>query len=124
MESFLFYLGLATLSSHELDAVMRAEWRLLYLLRSMHEDTAYAIFVALHVPLFYLFFWLSNHDQPTVQRAFRLSLAAFMVIHALLHFRLSEAEAYAFEGWLGNGLIYLSAACGLAYLMLAARARR
>lgn len=123
MATFFYYLGLSALSAHEMDAVRHAEWRLLYVLRSLPDDLAYTLFVALHVPLFYLLFWLSHHDNGTVQRTFRLAVAAFMVIHAILHFHLSGDADYSFAGLFSNGLIYVSAACGLGCLILAVRTR-
>jgi hypothetical protein len=54
VEGVLFYLGLGLLFSHELDAIVQSEWRLLYILRSMADEQAMPVFIALHVPLFAL----------------------------------------------------------------------
>lgn len=51
---FVFYLGFGCLFSHELDATIQNEWRLLYVLRSMPDETAMTIFAGLHIPLFAL----------------------------------------------------------------------
>ena len=114
----LYYLGLSALCAHEMDAVMQTEWRLLYLLRTLPDEQAYPLFVALHVPLFYLFFWLSHHSNALIRGRFRLAVAAFLVIHAGLHLRLSGDEAYRFDGPFSNGLIWLSALCGFGYLVM------
>ena len=60
MLTILYYLGLAALFTHEMDAVMRSEWRLLYVLRSFSDDAAYPLFLALHFPLFFVFLWLKH----------------------------------------------------------------
>ncbi len=60
----LYYIGLACLFTHELDAVTHSEWRLLFGLRDLPDPTAASAFVALHVPLFFLVLWLSHHPSP------------------------------------------------------------
>jgi hypothetical protein len=122
--SGLYYLGLSLLAAHEMDAVRHAEWRLLYVLRDLGDAAAYPVFVALHVPLFYLFFWLSHHDNRKLRGRFRGLVALFLIVHAALHFRLSDAAAYDFEGVLANTLIYGAAACGLGYLLASRTAAR
>ena len=119
--TFIYYLGLSLLFTHELDAVRHAEWQLLYVLRSMSESAAYPLFAALHVPLFFAFFWLGHHANRRVQGIFRALASGFFVIHAALHFRLSGAASYHFEGVLSETLIYGAAAAGLAYLLLAVK---
>jgi hypothetical protein len=59
--TFVFYLGLGLLFTHELDAIVQGEWRLLYVLRSLPDEQAMPLFVALHVPLFALTF-VANVD--------------------------------------------------------------
>ena len=124
MGTFLYYLGLSAFCTHELDAVRHAEWRLLYVLRDLPDEVAYTVFVAFHLPLFYLFFWLSHHPSPRLRNGFRLGVAAFLVVHGLLHWRLSDAPVYDFAGALSNGLILLAAASGAAYLALSLRDQR
>ena len=47
----LYYLGIAHLLTHEMDAVKHAEWRLLFGLRALGDAVAYPIFLLLHVPV-------------------------------------------------------------------------
>lgn len=118
MGTLLYYLGVSLLLTHEMDAVAHAEWRLLFVLRDMSDQAAYPVFIALHVPLVFLFFWLGHSANHVVRRAFRALVAAFLVIHALIHFSLSNAPEYTFHGALSNSLIYGAALCGIAYLAL------
>lgn len=111
----LYYLGLASLFTHELDAVTHAEWRLLFILQSMPSESAAPLFVALHIPLFFLILWLSHHQREAVRRSSRLVVAGFLVLHAVLHFTSSNPE-YDFHGALSRALIGLAGACGVAYL--------
>lgn len=114
---YLYYLGLAFLFTHELDAVVHSEWRLLVGLRSLPAATASSWFVGLHVPLFFAVLWLSHFPREGVRRSTRIVVAAFLVIHAALHFSLASSPLYEFHGALSRSLIVGAAACGLAYLL-------
>lgn len=116
--NLLFYFSVAALFTHEMDAVMQAEWRLLYFLQDMPDAAAYPVFVLLHFPLFLLFFWLSSHSNRRVREGFRLVVATFLVVHAGLHWRLSGRENYGFEGVFSNTWIVLAALGGAAYVVL------
>jgi hypothetical protein len=112
VEGVLFYLGLGLLFSHELDAIVQSEWHLLYILRSMADEQAMPVFIALHVPLFSLIVWLTHHNSTHVQISSRIAFNAFVVIHAGLHFRLSNDPLYTFHSTLSQGLIFGAATCG------------
>lgn len=111
-DGVLFYLGLGLLFSHELDAIVQSEWRLLYILRSMADEQAMPVFIVLHVPLFALMVWLTHHNSTNVQIGSRITFNAFLVIHAGLHFRLSNNPLYTFHSTLSQGLIFGAAICG------------
>jgi hypothetical protein len=64
----LFFTGLAFLLCHELDAVAQAEWRLLPILSGMNDGDAYAVFVALHIPLFALVLWWTGSTALRTRR--------------------------------------------------------
>ncbi|MEM8563964.1 MAG: DUF6713 family protein [Pseudomonadota bacterium] len=116
MSTLLYYLGISLLLTHEMDAVAHAEWRLLFVLRDMSDQAAYPVFIALHIPLIFLFFWLGHSSKHTVRGVFRAIAAVFLIMHALIHFSLSNAPEYTFHGVLSNALIYGAALCGIAYL--------
>jgi len=119
----LYYLGLAALFSHEMDAVMHSEWRQLYFLRTLSDPAAYTVFVALHLPAFAAILWLSHHRKEALRGWFRLVFSAFLAVHAVLHFRSSGSPDYEFEGILSNTLIYSAAAFGFAHVALSLRSR-
>jgi Family of unknown function (DUF6713) len=124
MADVLYYLGLACLFTHELDAVAHAEWRLLFILRGIPADSASSLFVAAHVPLFFGILWLGDHRRAAVRNLTRLSVAAFLVVHAVLHFSLSSNPEYEFHGTLSRALILSAAVCGIAYVMVQRRSSR
>lgn len=124
MSAALYNLGLACLFTHELDAVAHSEWRLLFLLRSLPDNSASQLFVALHVPLFFVVLWLSNFPREVVRQTTRAIVAALLVVHAILHFSLSSRPVYEFHGALSRTLIVSAAACGAAYLVIFCRRLR
>jgi hypothetical protein len=115
---FAFYLGIGFLFSHELDAMVQEEWRLLYVLRSIPDETAMPVFVWLHVPLFSLIVWLTHYSRELVKVLSRNAFAAFLIFHAGLHFRLSDHPLYTFDTVLSQTLIYGGAVCGAVYLVM------
>jgi hypothetical protein len=117
---FLTHLMLALLFTHELDAMTQSEWRLLYVLRDLAEPEARWWFVAIHVPLFWALIALTHHAQAKLQNASRMGLAAFCMVHALLHLRLRNDPLSTFSTPLSWSLILGAAALGAAYLALVA----
>ena len=118
MKTLLYYLGVAALFTHEMDAVLNLEWRLLFHLFELPEATASALFIAAHFPLFFVFFYLGHHTSPKVRNAFRTVVCCFLVIHSGLHFGLSNHELYFFDGILSNLYIFGAAAFGTAFLVV------
>ncbi len=119
MNTVIYYLGLSLFLTHELDAVRRGEWKLLYVLQSLPDAAAFSWFAAMHVPLFFVVLWFSQHSNDRLRLRFRLVVALSLVIHALLHFRLSDDPLYEFSGWLSNALIYGAGFMGATYGLLA-----
>ncbi|MEM7096660.1 MAG: DUF6713 family protein [Pseudomonadota bacterium] len=115
MRTFIYYLTIATLVTHELDAVRHSEWVLLYILRDLPAATAYTVFVVLHVPLIVAILWLSHHQNEKLQSIFRFLFGVLTCVHAIIHLGLEGSEKYFFEGWLADGLIFGSATLGAIY---------
>ncbi|MEM7735942.1 MAG: DUF6713 family protein [Deinococcota bacterium] len=114
----VFYLAFAGLITHELDAIHKHEWRILFVLRTMPDDRARASFVLLHVPLLAVLMIITAYPAPNMQLWARAALSLFMVIHAGLHTRLAKTPKYEFHTPLSRGLIYGTAAAALVYLIL------
>lgn len=118
MRFALLVLGFALLASHEIDAALAAEWRLLYVLRGLAEPAASSTFVLLHVPLFAVLIWALFYPGARLQVWSRRGFMVFLVVHAGLHARLATHPAYGFSGWDSNLLIFGAGAAGLAYLLV------
>lgn len=125
LKTWLFYLGFATLTTHELDAMTQSEWRVLWLLRELPDPLARDLFVLLHVPLLALLLWLTFHPQARIREGSRLALSGFLVVHVGLHLASQGHPAYSFFSPLSLSLIYGGGWLGLGYLLATvATARR
>ena len=105
--------------THEMDAVVHMEWRLLFFLGKLPDPSASTLFVALHLPLFFAFFYFGHHESKKIRQTFRVIVAAFLLVHGALHLGLSGHELYRFEGVISSVYISVAAICGAAYLILA-----
>ncbi len=121
--TILNQLMLSFLFTHELDAMTQSEWRLLYVLRNLGDDNGRWWFVVIHIPLFYVLIALTNHTQERVQNYSRVALAAFCIVHALLHLNLRNDPLSTFNSVLSWGVILGAALFGLIYLVLVTKNR-
>ena len=117
MKNILFYLGFATLITHELDAMTQSEWKLLFILRSLPEQIASSAFVVIHIPLIAALLWLTNKESQSIKTFSRIALAAFLIIHSGLHKLLENHPDYTFNSWLSLWLIYGGGLLGFLYLI-------
>ncbi len=124
LSSALYVLGVALLFTHELDAVALGEWRLLYVLRNLPDPEGRALFIGLHLPLFVALLWLGHHERPRLRDATRAVVCGFLVVHAVLHWRLSDAPAYRFHGVASQIYIFGAALVGAAALAALSRRSR
>jgi len=118
MNSLVFYLGVALLLTHELDAVVQSEWKLLYSLRRLPEEISANVFIALHVPLITVILWLTHHELATVRDGARLVMALFLMVHGGLHYRLRDRPNNTFTSALSLALIYGAGLCGALYITI------
>ena len=118
MKTWVFYLGLGALLTHEMDAMTHTEWRVLPVTRWLAEDLGRDIFVLAHVPLYALVIGLIASLHPGTRDRARFWVSVFLVVHAGLHALFSGDPAYTFAGALSNALIYGAAVLGGLYLLL------
>ena len=117
MKTIIYYLGVAALFTHEMDAIVNAEWRQLFHLRTMPDEIASMWFIGLHFPLFFAFFYFGHHSNIRLQTRFRSLVAASLVVHGILHFSLSDHPLYQFDGVISNLYIFGAAFFGLLFLI-------
>lgn len=117
MKGILFYLGLALLFTHELDAMPNHEWRVLPLSNGLTDSVGRDAFVIAHVPIFAVVIACIASLNLTVRSMARDIASGFLIAHAFLHFAFSGHSEYAFDSSLSSILIYGAAACGLSYFL-------
>jgi hypothetical protein len=116
-----FRIGLALLFTHELDAVARAEWRVLPLTSWLPDDAGFAAFVLLHVPLFAWLIGRIGHLDRAVRRYWQTVVSIFLVVHVGLHLLFSGHAHYEFHGAMSKLLIFGAGAFGALALLLRRR---
>jgi hypothetical protein len=79
-----FFIGLAFILTHEMDAVRAREWRLLPLLARLDDHAGYLVFTLAHIPLYLLLFWGLFGPNGINQGVVR-ALDIFFIVHVLLH---------------------------------------
>lgn len=103
---------------HELDAIYRNEWRLLPLLRALPDDRGFAVFTALHLPVFVALLLSVSRYETFPASAFRGGLCAFAVVHVGIHFFWPRTELYTFDNLFSRFWIYGAGGFGAVYLLL------
>lgn len=113
-----FYLAFSGLITHELGAVHKHEWRLLFVFRGMPDEPARRAFVLLHLPLVTVLLWLAAHPNAEVRYWTMLGLDVFMIIHAGLHGWLSGYPKYEFGTPHSRFIIYGTATLAAVHLLV------
>ena len=116
MKNVVFFLGLGTLFTHELDAISSYEWRLLPILRSLPDQMGMTIFVLIHIPLFAVIVALVASSDSHTRSLSRIVLGGFLILHATLHLWFSSDPNYGFISSISNWLIFGGAGFGAIYL--------
>jgi hypothetical protein len=110
----LFLLIVTFLFCHELDAIRHYEWRLFAFINRLDDDTAYAVFAILHMPLFGLFLWFTAHPATW----FFIAVDSFAIVHMGLHWWFRTHPRYEFRGFVSNLFIAGAAVSGALHLFL------
>ena len=118
IKSTVFYVGLALLFTHELDAMPNHEWQVLPVLRNLTDSVGEATFVLAHIPIFAIVIACIASLNINIRSMARDIACAFLILHAFLHFAFSGHPAYQFNSVLSNSLIYGAALCGIAFLLV------
>jgi hypothetical protein len=116
MDQLFFFAGLSFILTHELDAVQRREWRIFPGLARQGDEAGFAVFTALHVPLFLALLWAAFAGG--LNRAFASGLSAFFILHVGLHLLALRHPRNEFSGPLSWALIGGAGGCGALHLLL------
>ena len=118
MKNTVFYLGMGTLFTHELDAMLHHEWRLLPLINLLPDEQGMIVFLLFHIPLFAVLIALVASSRDTTRRISKMGISIFLVIHGALHTLFMGNAAYEFGSMLSNIIIFGGALFGTMYLFL------
>lgn len=117
MKNLVFYLGLALLFTHELDAIPNHEWQVLPLLSGLSDPVGRNTFVIAHIPIFAVVIaYIASLNLKTRSIA-RDAVSGFLIAHAVLHFAFSGHAEYQFGSLLSSILIIGAALCGVLYFL-------
>ncbi len=114
--SLVYCAILGLLLTHELDAVVQHEWRILPILEKLDDELGRSIFIFGHAPLFFAVFWLSFFSSITCQRWTRIVVASFSLVHIILHLLWEQDGASTFNDSLSRLLINSAGLLGLVYV--------
>lgn len=102
---FILYIGVSLFIVHEMDAIRRHEWRMIF--NNVNDELAYIIFAVLHIPVYFLIFYgLAKKNEIVI-----LLLSIFFVIHIFLHlifYKHTKNEFNSMFSWLIITGIFLS----------------
>jgi hypothetical protein len=114
-DHLFFYLGLAFLFTHELDAVRCKEWRIFPGLSYLNDRTGFVVFTLAHIPLIaWIFYEVSKADN----EAFIFGFSIFMIVHLGLHVLFLMHPKNEFRDWVSWLFISGAAICGLLQLVI------
>ena len=80
MTDLVFFAAVSLLLLHEMDAIDKREWRLLFVLRRLPDDGAMRWFIFLHLPLFVALLALVAAGPSTAVRWIEAGVDGFLVV--------------------------------------------
>ncbi len=121
MGDLIFFLAVSSLLLHEMDAIDKKEWRLLFVLRKLPDEGALRWFILLHLPLLVALLALVAAEPSTTTRSIEGGVDVFLIGHAVLHEILSVRGDSSVASTVSRVLIWsagLFAALHLLYLVV------
>lgn len=118
MKKLFFYLGAGTLFTHELDAVLNHEWKVLPLTSWLPDEYGALVFIFAHIPLFAIVLWLISHQKESIRFRSQIWISIFLILHGMLHLLFVGNVNYKFNSLSSNILIFGVVVLGMGYLLL------
>jgi len=120
ISNIIFLTGFSLLLTHELDAMIRSEWRLLPFIKNMPDETGMNIFILGHIPIFAAGIALISSLNNRTRNISRIGFAIFFIFHGILHFLFKAVNfpEYDFNSVLSRLIIYSCSFFGIAYLFI------
>ena len=105
-----FFLGIALILMHEMDAIRCKEWRIFPGLSFLDDKLGFIIFMFAHIPLFFLV--IREIARPE-NDAFIQGFSYFLIIHLGLHLLFLMHKKNEFKDWISWSIIGGAGICGL-----------
>jgi len=117
MADSLFFVGVSLLLMHEMDAIDKEEWRLMFVLRKLPRERALRWFITLHFPIFVGLLFLVAAGPSATTRWVEGGVDLFLIVHAVLHENLSRTGDESFANSYSHTVILSAAAFAVAHLV-------
>lgn len=85
IKNLIFYIGMGTFFTHELDAVQQYEWRVLPLTGWLPDEYGFMVFLLFHILLFAVLIALIASANERIRLRAKVGIGIFLIVHALLH---------------------------------------
>lgn len=115
---WLLTLNVALFVIHEMDAVRRIEWRMIFPINRLPDVTAHNVFCALHLPLFGLLFWMLSLPADQTALWLKATFDGFLVFHLGLHLVFFRHPENRFTSLFSHILIVAMALGGIWHALL------
>lgn len=99
LTNIIFFINMAWIATHELDAIQRHEWRIFPFTSHLPDKRGFQVFTLLHIPLFALIFWAASFTS------FQIGFNIFLIVHVGLHYLFRNHPQNEFDNWLSQFLI-------------------
>jgi hypothetical protein len=96
-EHLFFYIALAFILTHEMDAIRCKEWQIFPGLSALSDSWGYIVFTLLHIPLYGLMFWALWGNG--LNEKLIVGLDIFFIIHIGLHLLALRHPKNQFTSW-------------------------
>ncbi len=113
MATASLWLTIAFLLTHELDAVLRREWRILPLTSFLSDATGRQVFIWAHVPLVLVVLWIAAAGPGSV---LAIGFCLFAILHIGLHWLFRNHPENRFANPASRLLIWLPGVTGAWHL--------
>ncbi len=117
MKNVIFYLGLGTFFTHELDAMTNHEWRVLPLTSWLSDEYGILAFLFFHIPLFAILISMVASTNAKIRFRSRVGISILLIVHGLLHCLFMGNTNYEFATLSSNILIFGGATLGAIHLV-------
>jgi hypothetical protein len=106
METYVFTLAMSLLLLHEMDAIRLQEWKMFIILKNLHDETAYRIFLLAHLPLYMMVIFVIAIGGELAKIILYYVVDIFLVAHSIIHYGFRKNPDNGFVTTFSQATIY------------------